>query len=88
MVCGVKCLDCGAPSGDEPLALIIPRKQWLLIHPNDGGYLCAHCMIVRASRLPGAHNFTAILTFGSDHDEGKETPYEWATRRVENEQTG
>jgi hypothetical protein len=79
----VRCLDCASLSSAEPIALIVPRTQWLRIHPDDGGYLCAHCMLVRAAKLPGAVNITGVITLGTDYDAGGEHPYDWVTRRVD-----
>lgn len=41
------CRDCGKPYELFPLDLLLPRSQWLDIHPEDGGVLCANCMIER-----------------------------------------
>lgn len=59
----VQCLDCGGPY-DELMAcdLVLPRAQWLQIHPDDGGVLCANCILRRASKLPGVINITGIIT--------------------------
>lgn len=63
------CMDCGLPyAGPAWLDLVIPREQWLLIHPDDGGILCANCLIARASKLPHVINITGRITFGSDFD--------------------
>jgi hypothetical protein len=78
--CCTTCLDCGSPSGDEPIALILPRRHWLLIHPGDDGYLCGHCMLMRVSKLPGVVNITGVITFGDDYAGPGETPYERVTR--------
>lgn len=61
------CMDCGLPyAGPTWLDLVIPREQWLLIHPDDGGILCANCMIARASKLPHVINITGRIMFGDD----------------------
>lgn len=66
----VKCMGCGLPyAGPAWLDLVIPREQWLLIHPDDGGILCANCLIARASKLPHVINITGRITFGSDYDD-------------------
>lgn len=49
----VRCLDCGLRYEDFPLDVVLPRGQWLLIHPADDGVLCARCIVVRAAKLPG-----------------------------------
>ena len=58
------CLDCKTevPSID----LAIPRQQWLLIHPDDGGVLCPNCILKRAAKLPNVINLTARITFAND----------------------
>lgn len=55
------CLDCGLPYEDFPLDLLLPRAQWLEIHPDDGGLLCAQCMVKRASKVPGATCVHAVI---------------------------
>lgn len=56
------CLDCGMPYGGEDwLDCLLPRWQWLEINPDDGGILCANCMVKRASKLPGAVGFHAVI---------------------------
>lgn len=66
----ITCLDCG---GDYPalmaLSLLIPRSQWLLIHPDDNGVLCANCILSRAARLPNVINVTGLITFAEDYRE-------------------
>jgi hypothetical protein len=47
------CLDCGLPYTEFPLDLVMSRPQWLEINPDDGGVICAACMIERASKVPG-----------------------------------
>ena len=48
------CLDCGLPYEQFPMDVILPRAQWLEIHPDDGGLLCASCIVTRASQVPRA----------------------------------
>lgn len=63
----VACLDCGGDYAELMACdLVIPREQWLAINPDDGGVLCANCMIRRASRLLGAINITGRITTGDD----------------------
>ncbi|HEY8079390.1 MAG TPA: hypothetical protein VIF62_34905 [Labilithrix sp.] len=59
--------------------LVLPREHWLLIHPQDGGVLCANCMIRRASKLPTAINITGLITF-ADNYHGVLTPYDEVKR--------
>lgn len=49
-----KCLDCGMPYGDFGLDVVLPDDQWLMIHPEKDGLLCASCIVKRASKLPTA----------------------------------
>ena len=51
---GLGCMDCGKPYSDFPLDTTIPDEQWRMIHDSNGGVLCASCMVLRLSRLPGA----------------------------------
>ena len=58
----VGCLDCGMPYGGQDwLDLVLPRWQWLEIHPADGGVLCANCIVKRASKIPGAVSIHATI---------------------------
>jgi hypothetical protein len=51
----VACLDCGMLYRDFPLDVNLSRGQWLLIHPDDGGVLCANCIVRRVrERIPSA----------------------------------
>ena len=45
-------MDCGKPYDDFPMDSTLPHNQWLMIHDNFGGLLCAGCMVKRASSLP------------------------------------
>jgi hypothetical protein len=55
------CLDCGRSYMEFPLDLNLPRGQWLLIHPDDGGLLCASCIVARAAKIPGATVVHAVI---------------------------
>lgn len=56
------CLDCGLPYSDFPLDLLLPRSQWLEIHPEDGGLLCAACIVRRiAEKMKGATAVHAVV---------------------------
>ncbi len=48
------CLDCGLPYSDFPLDTHLSRSQWLEIHTDEGGILCANCIVKRAAKIPGA----------------------------------
>lgn len=67
LLASAKCLDCGLLY-DELMALdlVLPRVQWLELHPDDGGVLCANCIIRRASKLPGALSVSAVIVFCPD----------------------
>lgn len=56
-----KCLDCGKPYGDFGLDMLLPNEQWILIHPEKDGLLCACCIVKRASKLPTAIVVKAII---------------------------
>lgn len=55
------CLDCGLDYADFPMDMILPRPQWLTIHPAEGGLLCASCIVKRAAKVPGATCIHAII---------------------------
>jgi hypothetical protein len=55
------CMDCGLPYSEFPLDVILPRPQWLEIHPDEHGLLCAHCIVKRAALVPGVICVHAIL---------------------------
>lgn len=61
------CLDCGLPYSEFQLDLLLPRAQWLEIHPAEHGLLCAQCMVRRASRLPGASVIHAVIEISPCH---------------------
>ena len=48
------CMDCGLPYEIFGMDAVMPRAQWLEINPDDGGLLCANCMVKRASNVKGA----------------------------------
>lgn len=55
------CLDCGLPYEDFPLDVVLPRAQWLRIHPDEHGLLCAKCIVARAAKVLGVVCVLAIL---------------------------
>jgi hypothetical protein len=57
----VRCLDCGKRYAEFPLDVVLPRSQWLAIHPADGGVLCAACIVKRAAKVPGATVVHAVI---------------------------
>lgn len=54
-----------AYGGEGWLDLVLPRWQWLEIHPDDGGILCANCIVRRASKLTGAVSVHAVIGIAS-----------------------
>jgi hypothetical protein len=48
-----KCDDCGKPYKKFKLDTMLSDEQWLMVHPEKNGLLCASCMVKRAERLPG-----------------------------------
>lgn len=48
------CLDCGLDYGQFGLDVLLPRWQWLEIHPDENGLLCGRCIAVRAARIHGS----------------------------------
>ena len=48
-----ECDDCGLDYSDFPIDVLLPRHQWLTIHPNNG-LLCAACIVKRAAKVRGA----------------------------------
>lgn len=80
----MNCPDCGQEYADiMALDLALPRSQWLSINPDEGGVLCANCILRRASKLPHVINLTAIITFAQDYEGEKPTPYQNLTALVE-----
>lgn len=63
----VCCLDCGLPYGGEGwLDTGLPLEQWRLIHPAEGGILCANCITARASKLPHVIRMVTRIEFAKD----------------------
>lgn len=54
------CMDCPKPYSEFGLDLHVPRAQWLAINPNEGGVLCAQCIVNRLAKLPGVTVVHAI----------------------------
>lgn len=57
----VGCMDCGFPYSEFGIDLVMPRAQWMEIHPQEDGVLCANCMMQRASKVKGATCVHAII---------------------------
>lgn len=67
-----RCLDCGMPYNNVmKLDLVLPRVQWLEVHPGDGGVLCANCIVKRASKMPGALSVSATIVFCPVYERGE-----------------
>lgn len=80
----VLCLDCGRPY-PHGLDVVLTKKQWRMINPDDGGVLCASCMVNRASLLPEVIGVDAYIVFAPDYDTGSDTVGKMLTAlRLEN----
>jgi len=64
----VKCLYCGQDYSKQPLDVVLSKEQWLLLNPDDGGVLCAACIVKRAAELPHVINLSARITFADEFD--------------------
>lgn len=64
------CMDCGLLYSKFPLDVHLPRSQWLLIHENEGGVLCAQCIVTRAAKIPGCTVVHAILEISPRSSDG------------------
>lgn len=54
LVLKVKCEDCGKSYRSFPLDVVIPDDQWRAIgFQDEGGILCAACIVNRGARLSG-----------------------------------
>lgn len=49
-----KCIDCGLTYEEFGLDMTLPNEQWLMIHPDEDGILCANCIVKRAGKLEGS----------------------------------
>ena len=49
-----RCLDCGKGYKSFGVDIVLPRSQWLLIHPDDNGLLCAQCIVNRIAKIDTA----------------------------------
>jgi hypothetical protein len=56
-------MDCYKPYRLFGLDVTLPDGQWEMIHPDDGGVLCANCIVQRASKLPNAIAIRAYIEF-------------------------
>ena len=56
-----KCLDCGKSYSDFGMDVVLPRRQWLTIHPDNHGLLCAQCIVNRVSKIPEATVIHAVV---------------------------
>lgn len=60
-MCEPNCLDCGKPYSEFGMDVLLPRSQWLDIHPDENGLLCAQCIVNRVSKLPGSIGIHAVI---------------------------
>ena len=63
----VLCVDCARPY-PHGLDLVLTKKQWLMIHPDDGGVLCPSCIVNRAAKLDGAISVYGHIELGEHYD--------------------
>lgn len=61
----LSCEDCFLPYASFPLDMTLADDQWSLIHPQPGGVLCSHCIVQRASRIPGVIAVRAVIEIKS-----------------------
>jgi len=66
-----KCLDCGLDYSEFPMDVLLPRAQWLAIHPDEHGLLCAACIVRRCAKLPNATCVHAIVEIANTKDLGR-----------------
>ena len=63
-----ECEDCGKPYSEFELDTVLPNGQWELIcSGRRHELLCANCIVVRASKIPGctvAHMVLEIYPIG------------------------
>lgn len=57
------CLDCGLAYSEFVMDVLLPRSQWLDIHPAEDGLLCARCIVKRTAQMPGAVSIHAIIEY-------------------------
>ncbi len=48
----IKCEDCGLPYTMFGLDMTLPNAQWERV-ANESKLLCANCILIRASKIPG-----------------------------------
>lgn len=51
----VRCHGCGKLYTEFPLDVVLTKKEWALIsgREDEGGLLCADCILRKACKLPG-----------------------------------
>ena len=47
------CMDCGKDYKDFGLDIYMNDSDWIKIHPDKDGLLCANCIVKRASKIVG-----------------------------------
>jgi hypothetical protein len=68
----VSCVDCGRPY-PHGLDVVLTKKQWREIHPDDGGVLCPSCIVNRAAKIDGAISVLAHIVT-TDNIEPQDVP--------------
>ena len=63
------CLDCSLPYEEFGLDMTLPDNQWLMIHPEENGLLCANCIVKRAEKLQGSIAVRAKIALAEELDD-------------------
>lgn len=58
-----RCMDCRLPYEKFALDVILPRHQWLTIHPQGDGLLCANCIVKRSALVSGSIAAHMVIEF-------------------------
>jgi hypothetical protein len=67
---GEPCMLCGR---NYKTNLILTRKDWLTIWPQDAGTICPECMVRLIGKLPGAISICGMIEYGKHHDPANTT---------------
>jgi len=65
----LSCSSCLKPYSEFPLDVVLPNDQWRAINGKDGGVLCASCIVMLGSKLPGVT--VAHLRFDRAYEQAK-----------------
>ena len=63
-----KCMDCGLDYSEFGVDFTFPHEEWTQINPEENGILCANCMIIRASKLPGIIAVRGYMEFANKYE--------------------